>query len=113
MYAPLVTNELRSQAREWHRHLPVAVRFPLDNSPLFDARKSFLRLQYFSLTTVLEWASVLKVMEAYGTERENSDDIALARIEAIECFRCCALYLEVAAEQLLGWQLGTSISLFT
>ncbi|CAK7206158.1 hypothetical protein SEUCBS139899_008943 [Sporothrix eucalyptigena] len=113
VYAPLVTTELRNQAAEWHRHLPVAIRFPLDNTPLFDARKSFLRLQYFSLQTVLEWASVLKVMEAYSTDRENTDDIALARIEATECFRCCALYLEVAAEQLLGWQLGTSISLWT
>ncbi|CAK7218173.1 hypothetical protein SBRCBS47491_003417 [Sporothrix bragantina] len=113
VYAPVVTTELRNQAAEWHRHLPVAIRFPLDNTPLFDARKSFLRLQYFSLKTVLEWASVLKVMEAYHNDRENTDDLALARIEATECFRCCALYLEVAAEQLLGWQLGTSISLWT
>ncbi len=113
IYAPVVTNELRNQAREWYRHLPMAIRFPLDNSPLFDARKSFLRLQYISLSAVLEWASVLKVLEAYGTERENTDDIALARVEATECFRCCALYLEIASEQLLGWQLGTSISLWT
>ncbi|ERT00566.1 hypothetical protein HMPREF1624_03940 [Sporothrix schenckii ATCC 58251] len=99
IYAPVVTIELRKQAAEWHRHLPVAIRFPLDNSPLFDA--------------LLGWASVLKVMDVYGTDRENTDDIALARLEASECFRSCALYLEVAAEQLLGWQLGTSISLWT
>ncbi|OAA65182.1 hypothetical protein SPI_01969 [Niveomyces insectorum RCEF 264] len=113
IYAPVVTTELRNQAAEWHRHLPVAIRFPLDNSPLFDARKSFLRLQFFSLSTVLEWASVLRVMEAFGTARAASDDIALARLEATECFRCCTLYLDVAAEQLLGWQLGTSTSLWT
>ena len=112
-YVPVVTAELRNQAQEWHRHLPAAIRFPADDTPLFDARKSFLRMQYFSICIVLEWASVLRVMEVYGTDQDVSDEIILAKSEAQICYRYCALYINVAEEQLLGWKLGTFISIWT
>lgn len=113
IYAPILTAELRKQAQEWYSHLPAAIRFPMDNTPLFDARKSFLRMQYITLTVVLEWASVLRVLETYGTEMEQSEEIAMAKQEAQECFSYSVLYIEVAEEQLLGWKLGTQISIWT
>lgn len=108
-----MTAELRKQAHEWYIHLPTAVRFPVDNTPLFDARKSFLRMQYIILIVALEWASVLRVLETYGTDIEQSEEIAMAKQEAQECFSFCVLYIEVAEEQLLGWKLGTHISIWT
>ncbi|TPX18969.1 uncharacterized protein E0L32_011362 [Thyridium curvatum] len=113
IYAPILTAELRKQAHEWYIHLPTAVRFPVDNTPLFDARKSFLRMQYIILIVALEWASVLRVLETYGTDIEQSEEIAMAKQEAQECFSFCVLYIEVAEEQLLGWKLGTHISIWT
>ena len=70
-------------------------------------------MQYLSMNTVLEWASVLRVLEAYGTDEELSDELVLAKEEARECLRYCVLYLTVAEEQLLGWKLGTFISIWT
>lgn len=88
------------------------MRFPVDDSPLFDARKSFLRMQYFSANILLDWASVLRVMEVHGTEQELSEEMLPAKNEAQACYRYCRLYLSVAEEQLLGWRLGTFVSIW-
>ena len=57
-------------------------------------------MQYLAITIVLEWASVLRVVEVHGTDEEQSEEIALAKSEARECFSHCRLYLSVAEEQL-------------
>lgn len=115
VYAPVVTSELLKQAREWYVHLPPAISFPLDSSPVFDARKSFLRAQYMSMYVVLEWASVLRVFEAFSGVGDTPDpeELTIAKSQAQECFRFCILYLTVAEEQLVSLKLGTHISLWT
>jgi hypothetical protein len=70
-------------------------------------------MQYLAIVVVLEWASVLRVIEVHGTEEEHSKEIALAKSEARECFSHCRLYLSVAEEQLMGYKLGTNTSIFT
>lgn len=116
IYAPVVTSELRKQAREWYSHLPPAISFPIDTSPVFDPRKSFLRAQYVSMYVVLEWASVLRVFEAFAAPDaagHDSEEVVLAKAEAQECFKYCVLYLTIAEEQLVNWKLGTHNSLWT
>lgn len=114
IYAPVITRELRKQVREWYHHLPVAVRFPLDATPVFDSRKSFLRGQYVALFVVLGWPSVLKIME-HGIGEEAPFDnsaIAVMKEQAAGCIRGCCLYLSVADEQLMGRSVGTHFSLW-
>lgn len=62
IYAPVVTTELRNQVKAWYNHLPPAIRFPIDASPMFDSRKSFLRGQCITLFVVL-WPCVLQFLE--------------------------------------------------
>ncbi|KXJ90615.1 hypothetical protein Micbo1qcDRAFT_226601 [Microdochium bolleyi] len=111
VYAPVVTAELRRQTQEWYDRLPPAVRFPLDDAPLFDPRKNFLRGQYFCMFVVLEWASVLRVMEAHsrgegaGPARRIDEKLAMARTEAQDCIRNTVIYLRCAEEQLARWKM--------
>jgi hypothetical protein len=115
VYAPVVTSELLKQAKEWYIHLPPVISFPLDSSPVFDARKSFLRAQYMSMYVALKWASVLRVFEAFSGAGDilDEDELTTAKSEARECFKFCILYLTVAEEQLISRKLGTHISLWT
>lgn len=114
IYAPVVTRELRKQAREWYAHLPAIVRFPLEATPIFDPRRSFLRGQYIALFVVLGWPSVLKIMES-GIGKEapfDENTISVMKEQAAGCIRGCCLYLSVADEQLIGRTMGTHFSLW-
>ncbi|KAF1973093.1 hypothetical protein BU23DRAFT_143153 [Bimuria novae-zelandiae CBS 107.79] len=114
IYAPVIMRELRKQAREWYDHLPAVVRFPLDATPVFDSRKSFLRGQYVALFVVLGWPSVLKIME-HGIGEDAPFDqnaIEIMKEQAAECIRGCCLYLSVADEQLMGRTMGTHFSMW-
>lgn len=114
IYAPVVTKELRKQVREWYDHLPSAVRFPIDDTPVFDSRKSFLRGQYVALFVVLGWPSVLKIMEHGDGDGVPFDQetLAVTRDQAQGCIRGCCLFLSIADEQLMGRKMGTHFSLW-
>ncbi|KAF2691456.1 hypothetical protein K458DRAFT_381311 [Lentithecium fluviatile CBS 122367] len=115
IYAPVVTKELRKQIREWYDHLPSLVRFPLDATPVFDSRKSFLRGQYFALFVVLGWPSVLKIMEhgdSEGIPGLDAEGLAVTKEQASGCIRGCCILLSVADEQLMGRKMGTHFTLW-
>ena len=116
IYAPIITTELRQQAHEWYSHLPAAISFPIDDTPLFDPRKSFLRLQYLIMFIVLDWASVLRVLEFHDRHQDpaypQGELPDSTRYEVAECIKYCCLYLGVAEEQLAGRKLGTHVSVW-
>lgn len=115
IFAPVVTGELRKQVREWYDHLPSVVRFPLDSTPLFDSRKSFLRGQYIALHVVLGWPSVLKILEDSEGEAtiQDQETLMVTRDHAQSCMRSAALLMSVADEQLMGRKMGTHFTLYT
>ena len=115
IYAPVVTKELRKQVREWYDHLPPVVRFPLDSTPVFDCRKSFLRGQYIGLFVVLGWPSVLKIMEHGEADGPtlSQETLAVTKDQAQVCIKSCCVFLSVADEQLMGRKMGTHFSLYT
>lgn len=114
IYAPVVTRELRKQVREWYDHLPSVVRFPLDATPVFDSRKSFLRAQYVALFVVLGWPSVLKIMEHGEGEGPplDADTRAVTKDQAASCIQGCCLLTSIADEQLMSRKMGTHFSLW-
>jgi hypothetical protein len=114
VFAPVVTGELRKQVREWYDHLPSIVRFPLDSTPLFDSRKSFLRGQYVALHVVLGWPSVLEILKQgdSGAAHQGQDTQLVIRDQAQDCLRSSALYLSIADEQLMGRKMGTHFTLY-
>ncbi|KAF2109762.1 hypothetical protein BDV96DRAFT_234120 [Lophiotrema nucula] len=113
IYAPVITKELRKQVREWYDHLPSAIRFPKDGTPVFESRKSFLRGQYIALFVVLGWPSVLKIMEFGDSGDGHSEhDMSLTREHARDCLQGCCLFLSVADEQLMGRKMGTHFTLY-
>jgi len=93
IYAPLVADELRKQAEEWYEHLPPPVRFPITVTPLFDLRKTFLRVQFVALHAVIYWPSVLKVIQESSAQisisPRNDRPGTSARAEAVECIKNC------------------------
>jgi hypothetical protein len=111
IYAPVVTKELRKQVREWYDHLPPVVRFPLDSTPVFDSRKSFLRGQYIGLFVVLGWPSVLKIMEYSETDGPtlSQETLAVTKDQAQLCIKSCCVFLSV----LMRRKMGTHLSLYT
>ncbi|KAF2021583.1 hypothetical protein BU24DRAFT_23177 [Aaosphaeria arxii CBS 175.79] len=114
IYAPVVTKELRKQVREWYDHLPSVVRFPIDSTPVFDTRKSFLRGQYFALFVVLGWPSVLKILESGQAEGSSldSESLSVTKEQAAGCIKGCCSYLSIADEQLMGRKMGTHFTLW-
>jgi hypothetical protein len=114
IYAPVVTKELRKQVREWYDHLPSITRFPIDATPVFDSRKSFLRGQYIALFVVLGWPSVLKIIEHGEGEGLplDKETLSVARDQAQGCIQGCCLFLSVADEQLMGRKMGTHFTLW-
>ncbi|KAF2184813.1 hypothetical protein K469DRAFT_688419 [Zopfia rhizophila CBS 207.26] len=115
IYAPVVTKELQKQVREWYDHLPSAVRFPMDATPVFDSRKSFLRGQYIALFVVLGWPSVLKIME-HGESGDgvllDHETLTVTKDQAQGCIRGCCLFLSIADEQSMGRKMGTHFTLW-
>jgi hypothetical protein len=86
-------------------------------APLFDLRKSFLRLQYLALHTVIYWPSVLQLLEnnvGQGSEKGRIPERLLkAQSEAKDCIRHCALVAEVAGELVMQRNLGLQFTLWT
>lgn len=113
IFAPVVIGEIRKQLREWYDHLPSVVRFPLDNTPLFDSRKSFLRIQYVALHVVLGWPSVLRILENSEGEASIQDEesAVVAREHARNCIKSSAMLLSIADEQLIQRRIGTHFTL--
>jgi hypothetical protein len=107
IHAPIVTSELRKQVTEWYAHLPPAIRFPLDSTPLFDLRKSYLRGQYFCLFILMGWPPVLSILEA--GEHEVSADASVTAEQAKQCISSCALLLTTAEEMLSRRNLGSQL----
>jgi hypothetical protein len=100
VYAPVVALELRSQIDDWHHHLPSSLRFPLDQSFLFDTRKAYLRCAYHALIAVVTWPFVLRCKNVlYEVESRNSDEEAerIAK-SANDCLKACRDYLEAGEE---------------
>jgi hypothetical protein len=114
VFAPVVTGELRKQVREWYDHLPSIVRFPLDSTPLFDSRKSFLRGQYIALHVVFGWPSVLELVKQGDGDAtyQDQDTFLVTRDQAQDCLRSSALFLSIADEQLMGRKMGTHFTLY-
>ncbi|KAF2840252.1 hypothetical protein M501DRAFT_991269 [Patellaria atrata CBS 101060] len=117
IYAPVVTAELRKQASEWYDHLPPAIKFPINSSPLFDFRKAFLRIQYVALHTVILWPSLLKFLENLAPR--NSDHAPMsesqlrsAEKEARDCLDYVVLVCDQAEEVLMRRHLGLQMCLY-
>ena len=116
IYAPVVTAELRNQGQEWFAHLPATIRFPVDSSPLFDPRRSFLRGQYFVLFFVIGWPSVLCLLQLHGDG--NAEGMAhggmsaTLKVQAQECLSSCVLYLGGIEELLTRRTLGLQFTLW-
>ncbi|KAF4627426.1 hypothetical protein G7Y89_g10732 [Cudoniella acicularis] len=100
IYVPIVAVELRNQILSWHDHLPVALQFPLDASPLFDLRRAHLRNQLFCLLSVIYWPFVLKHVEDSATQMEgtaeNTVERAAVHERAKECLEWCILHLRAS-----------------
>ncbi|OCL08327.1 hypothetical protein AOQ84DRAFT_376859 [Glonium stellatum] len=114
IYAPVVAAELRKQAQEWYDHLPPPVRFPINTTPLFDLRKSFLRIQFVALHTVILWPSVLQLIEAIATRGENqvlTDQLRNMQKEARDCIEYCILNCELAEELVMQRHQGLQFTI--
>jgi hypothetical protein len=102
--------ELCKQVEEWYEHLPPPIRFPVNTSPLFDLRKSFLRVQYVALHTVIFWPSVLQYLElcAGGNGELSSSKMQSLQKEARSwvqyCILCCGCAEELLVQRHLGLQ---------
>jgi hypothetical protein len=112
IHAPIITTELRSQAKEWYKHLPPAIRFPLDTSPLYDLRKAALRAEYYGVFILINWPCVLRVLELGETEVKRPDRLPEASAlmkQAQECISNCVLLLATAEECLSRTNMGAQI----
>jgi hypothetical protein len=132
IYAPLLAAELCKQVDDWcmfstissadrqltatDNHLPSLVRFPISPNPLFDLRKSFLRLQYLALHTVIFWPSVLQLLENnVGSSSDNGrvpERLEKAQSGARDCIENCALVAEVAEELVMQRHLGLQFTIW-
>lgn len=113
IHAPAITSELRNGVQEWHNHLPPAIRFPIDDRPLFDLRKSFLRCQYVALFVLMGWPSLLRILERGDTSAEAQERIPIVdKEQAAECIRSCVLLLASAEETLACLNLGSQLVLW-
>lgn len=116
IYAPVVAAELRKQALEWYEHLPGPVRFPVNSTPLFDLRKSFLRLQYLAMQTVIFWPSVLQFLETKATRGHEhlqvGEHLKSVQQEAQECIDHCVLCCQVVEELLMQRHLGLNFTIW-
>jgi hypothetical protein len=96
LYVPIVALELRSQCLSWHEHLPAALQFPLDASPLFDLRKAHLRGQLFCFLSVIYWPFVLKHVGNGADYNESDAERTIINERAKECLECCVLHLKAS-----------------
>ncbi|KAF2096620.1 hypothetical protein NA57DRAFT_58523 [Rhizodiscina lignyota] len=116
IYAPVVAAELKKQALEWYEHLPVPVRFPVNASPLFDLRKSFLRFQYLAMHTVIYWPSVLQFLETKATRAHEhlqvGEHLRSVQQEAQDCIDNCVLCCEAVEELLMQRHLGFNFAIW-
>jgi hypothetical protein len=100
---------------EWYSHLPPALKFPLDSTPLFDLRKAYLRCQYIAMFVLMGWGSVLKLLELgeHGIKmQETSAEMTIMKKQAKECIGSCALYLAASDEILSRRNLGSQMILW-
>ncbi|PGH26766.1 hypothetical protein AJ80_01530 [Polytolypa hystricis UAMH7299] len=114
--SPILTTELRKSIWDWYCHLPPALWFPLEPTPLFDTRKAFLRAQYFSLFVLIGWPSVLWLLELPSADVEDikgSSYYERAKSDAKDCISKCALLLESSDEVLSRRNLGTQLVLWS
>jgi hypothetical protein len=110
-----MTTELRNQVNQWYAHLPLALRFPIDSTPLFDLRKAYLRAQYIALFVVIGWPSVLRILELgeQGADmQDNSPEVSVMMKQAKECLSSCALILAASEELLSRRNLGSHMMLW-
>jgi hypothetical protein len=115
IHAPIITTEVRNTVTEWYAHLPPALKFPLDSSPLFDLRKAFLRGQYIAMFVLMGWGSVLKLLELgeHGIKAQDSSaEMSIMKKQAKEGIASCALLLAASEETLSRRNLGSQMILW-
>jgi hypothetical protein len=105
-----VTAELRLQIHEWRHHLPPSLQFALDEKPLFDPRKSYLRVQYIGLFVIMGWPLILQVLEL--RDNRHADVELSVKEQAQEGLRSCILMIEAAEEALSRRNLGSQLTLW-
>jgi len=104
--------------KEWYAHLPPTIRFPVDTSPLFDPRKSFLRAQYIVLFVVIGWPSVLRLLQLQSQLMDapepmaHGETIVTLKAQAQECLSSCLLFLGGAEELLTKRTMGLAFTLW-
>jgi hypothetical protein len=105
VYAPLVTQELRSQLQDWYFHLPPTLKFPLDSSPIFDPRKANLRSQFYASMAVISWPFILEMVDMSrdrATETSpNQEHILTKQDRAAEYLENCCIYIRVSEGTLM------------
>lgn len=111
IYAPVVTAELQNQSKEWYRHLPPSLKFPIDSSPLLDPRKSFLRIQYVGVFVVIGWPAVLQVLEL-GPNEELGSELSPVQEQARRCLASCRMMIAAAGDTLCRRNLGSQLTLW-
>ncbi|KAB5550008.1 hypothetical protein GE09DRAFT_1128657 [Coniochaeta sp. 2T2.1] len=115
IWAPVVAGELRNQIKEWYSHLPLVIRFPSDTTPLFDPRKAFLRIQYLAMFVLINWPSVLQVLEAGETTTSSLGSMLESEMmqqSVKRCLKSCALVVGAAEETLARRGLGSQLTLW-
>ncbi|KAH0435724.1 hypothetical protein CcaCcLH18_04678 [Colletotrichum camelliae] len=71
VHAPIVSVELESQLEQWHSCLPPPLKFPKDASRIMHSHRSFLRLQYHCLKTVLYWPVISQCLQLFAQSFED------------------------------------------
>ncbi|KAF2493490.1 hypothetical protein BU16DRAFT_81215 [Lophium mytilinum] len=116
IYAPIVATELRKQAQEWYSHLPPPVQFPINAMPLFELRKSYLRVQFVALHAVVLWPSVLQFLESMmnqGPEKGTTERLDNLQRDTRDCIKSCVLNCELAEELLMQRHLGLQFAIWS
>jgi len=96
-YVPVVCHELDNQLSGWYTHLPKTLRFPTNDTMLFDLHKSHLRCVSTLLRVMIFWPFVYRYIEEEAEIPKGVAFPAAERTEvgqrARECLRNCISYI--------------------
>ncbi|KAI8317317.1 hypothetical protein K4K59_008616 [Colletotrichum sp. SAR11_240] len=87
VHAPIVSVELESQLEQWYSCLPPPLKFPKDKSRIMHNHRSFLRLQYHCLKTVLYWPAISQCLQLFVHSIEDQTEPPQSPHEPIEAGR--------------------------
>lgn len=99
-YGSVIARELLQQLEGWYNHLPPSLKFPLDESVLFDLRKAHLRCLYLVHKTILSWPSLAVRLGLKHLSDVDLDllDAPIADYGASECLRAARSGLKAGEE---------------